>query len=417
MASLGRRPGAAPLTTSDIPDNSITAAKIVADTIAAGDIATGAVDTAELADDAVTGAKIENNPTIAGNLTVSGDIVPSTPLSHRNMIINGGMDVAQRATTASVDWTGYWVLDRYGVINTGAGVASMTQTTNDVPDGFKACLQLACTTADTSISATERFVLRQPIEAQNLSRIAKGTSTAKSLTLSFYVKGDASATYQVSLYDPQNNRIIGSAFSVTTAWNRVEITFAGDTAGALTLNNTTGLNLDIMLHRGTNYSGGTGLDAWSSYANTKAGALATTSFYDSTARRLLITGVQLELGSNATPFEHRSYAEELALCQRYYQKSYETGVAPGTNTNLGGIHALSWGDGNVAGFRFIKPMRDVPSVRFWTTSGTLGQIVTQVGDRAAAAEFPSETAISFISVTSGTNTNHNKYQFDAVAEL
>ena len=88
MAYLGRKGASAALTSADIPDNSITAAKIVADTIAAGDIGTNAVGTDEIADDAVTGAKIENNPTIAGNLTVSGDLVPATPMSNRNMIIN-----------------------------------------------------------------------------------------------------------------------------------------------------------------------------------------------------------------------------------------------------------------------------------------------------------------------------------------
>ena len=243
-------------------------------------------------------------------------------LSHRNMIINGAMQVAQRATSATGVGSGsaYLTLDRYK-IDTGnsAGRCTMTQDSSG-PSGFANSLKLDCTTADTSIAGNEYFMIQQRLEGQDIQRFAKGTSDAKPFMVSFYVKGNASATYVCELYDTDNTRQVSKSFNVTTAWTRVELAFPADTTGAIVDDNSASIYLIFWLHSGATYAGGTlNSSAWASPtdANRAAGI---TSFFDSTDRTFFLTGVQLELGTVATPFEHRSYADELARCQRYFYR-------------------------------------------------------------------------------------------------
>jgi hypothetical protein len=154
---------------------------------------------------------------------------------------------------------------------------------------------------------------------------------AEKVTLSFYVKGNASATYTVELEDGDNSRLNSQEFSVTSSWTRVVKTFAADTTGTLDNDNAESLRISFWLHGGSNYTGGThSSNTWHTTENQRLGDNQT-SFFDSTDRTFFITGIQLEVGSQATPFEHRSFGEELALCQRYYQ---EFGEPTGTYYTL-----------------------------------------------------------------------------------
>jgi len=243
---------------------------------------------------------------------------------NRNVIINGAMQVAQRGTSSTGvgGSDGYFTCDRWNFGQaTNAGRLTMTQDSS-APAGFANSLKLACTTADTSIGANEAALIQHKIEGQNLQRFAKGTSGAKQFTLSFYVKGNASATYTAELYDSDNQRANGKTFSVTTDWTRIEITYPADTTGAFDDDNASSLDFNIWLHAGTTYTGGTFTNGtWtstSSNPNVRVGS--GTSFFDSTSRTFFITGVQLEVGDTATDFEHRTFADELIKCQRYFQK-------------------------------------------------------------------------------------------------
>jgi hypothetical protein len=231
------------------------------------------------------------------------------------------MNVAQRSTsvTGIGASAGYFTVDRFNINvgDTSAGRLTMTQTA-DGPSGFANCIKLDCTTADTSIAAGEFLILEQRFEGQDLQRFMKGTSDAKEYAVSFYVKGNASATYVVELFDTDNTRQVSKTFSVTTSWTRVELTFPADTTGAFTDDNAQSLNLHIFLHAGSTYTGGTLSQTWTSNTNANR-AVGISSFFDSTDRTFFITGMQLEVGSVATEFEHRSFGEELALCQRYYE--------------------------------------------------------------------------------------------------
>jgi len=258
----------------------------------------------------------------ARELAELGAAYDSGALSNRNFIINGAMQVAQRATSSTgvgATNNAYPTCDRWEIETANsAGRATMTQE-SDGPDGFANSLKLACTTADTSVAADEVFRLQQVIEAQNLQSLAKGTSSAKQFTLSFYVKGNAAATYNIEIYDLDNTRHICASFNVTTSWNRISLTFAGDTTGAINDDNGGGFQVGIYLHEGSNYTSGTLATSWASVSNANRSDSNNTSFFDSTSRTFFITGVQLEVGSEATPFEVRSFGDELARCQRYYQ--------------------------------------------------------------------------------------------------
>ena len=249
---------------------------------------------------------------LIGNINAGGGGV------NRNVIINGAMNVAQRGTssTGAGGSDGYLTLDRWKTAFNSAGRLTMTQDSS-APSGFANSLKLACTTADTSVAAGEYFFLQQNIEGQNLQGFAKGTSDAKPFAVSFWVKGNASATYVAELYDNDNTRQISKTFNVTTDWTRIELTYPADTTGALDDDNAKSLNLAIWLHAGTTYTSGTlNSSAWASNTNANRAA-GISSFYDSTDRTFFITGVQLEVGQNPTEFEHEPYERTLAKCQRY----------------------------------------------------------------------------------------------------
>ena len=239
---------------------------------------------------------------------------------NRNLVINGAMQVAQRGTSSTGlgASAGYFTLDRYrATFSSTAGRLTMSQVA-DVHDGFANAMKLECTTADTSIGSSEYFILQHKFEGQDLQQLKKGSSDAEEFTVSFYVKGNANATYVVEMYDLDNNRQVGKTFSVTTSWTRVVLTFPADTTGALDDDNAASLQLGIWLHAGSNYTSGTLATSWvSNVSAQRAGGI--TSFFDSTDRTFFLTGLQMEVGSVATDFEHRSFGQELGLCQRYYQ--------------------------------------------------------------------------------------------------
>jgi hypothetical protein len=239
----------------------------------------------------------------------------------------------------------------------------MTQDSSG-PSGFANSLKLACTTADTSIAAGEQLMLQQKIEGQNLQTIKKGTSDAKPLTLSFWVKGNASATYVAGLYEADNSRYIASTFAVTTDWTQVEITYPADTTGALDDDNASSLELWIWLHAGTTYTSGTLQTSWGSGSNSIYAGGLSSSFFDSTSRTFFITGCQLEVGQNATEFEHEDISTTLSKCQRYFNKLSE-GLYGGYGSSSAADYSTWW---------FPTEMRDDPTMTGVGTSNTAQNI-------------------------------------------
>tara|TARA_R100001480_G_scaffold37908_2_gene50758 strand:+ start:816 stop:1934 length:1119 start_codon:yes stop_codon:yes gene_type:complete len=268
--------------------------------------------------------------TKARELAKLGEVMTNSQIGgRRNIIINGAMQVAQRATTQinrGNNDEGYYTVDRFrlGFGGSTAGRLTMSQVA-DVHDGFANALKLDCTTADTSIASNEFGILSTRFEGQDLQQLKKGTSEAEAVTVSFYVKGNANATYALELYDSVGGRHASQLFNVTTSWNRIVLTFNGDTTDSFADSNALALEVNIWFHAGSNFTSGTISADFASADNTRR-AVGISSFFDSTDRTFFLTGLQMEIGSQATPFEHRSFGEELALCHRYFQAvTYENG--------------------------------------------------------------------------------------------
>ena len=164
-----------------------------------------------------------------------------------------------------------------------------------------------------------RLFIQHRLEGQDLQQLKKGTSDAEKVTVSFYVKTNKSGVYTVELYDNDNTRSISQTITVSDAnWNRYTLTFDGDTTGTLDNDNGNSFNLIIHLIAGTNYTGGTFSTSWSSATDNTRVSSSNVNIGDSTDNNFEITGIQMEIGEQATPFEHRSFGEELRLCQRYF---------------------------------------------------------------------------------------------------
>jgi len=256
----------------------------------------------------------------AAELAKAGETLTNQPSGRKNIVTNGAMQIAQRATSstgAGASNNVYLTVDRWVVElgATSAGRFTMTQTA-DGPSGFANCMKIDCTTADTSIAAGEAFSIAHRIEGQDVQQLKKGTSDAEYITVSWYAKGTAK-TYGLEVHDADNSRNIHKLFTVSSSWQKFTATFPGDTTGALDDDNAKSLHVAFWVHAGSTFTGGTLNTAWAANDNANRAA-GIDSFFSSTDNELFITGVQLEIGSQATPFEHRSFGEELALCQRYF---------------------------------------------------------------------------------------------------
>ena len=264
------------------------------------------VGSSEIADNAVTMAKIAD-----------ADVV-TLKSGRKNLIINGGMQVAQRGTSfTGMTTSGVYDLDRYSHSVATAGTWTMSQSSN-APSGFASSHRAEVTTAGLS-TAGSYISLSYKVEAQDLQQLAYGSSEAKQATVSFWVRSSTVGNYSVWLYRYDGGRTISKTVTINTAdtWERKSVLIDSDTTGAIANDNTAGILLRVYYAAGSDYTSGTQQTSWGvggDPCDTNQVNLAST-----VGNYIEITGVQLELGDTATDFEHRSYGEELALCQRYYQ--------------------------------------------------------------------------------------------------
>tara|TARA_A100001391_G_scaffold154801_1_gene112599 strand:+ start:267 stop:1343 length:1077 start_codon:yes stop_codon:yes gene_type:complete len=277
--------------------------------------------------------------TKAAELAKMGEVLTNSQIGgRRNIFINGAMQVAQRGTSATDlgSTSGFYTVDRWETAMSGnAGRFTMSQVDSGL-NGFGNAIKLDCTTADTDLGTTEFLLIQQKIEGQNVQQLKKGTSDAERVTVSFYAKVVGSATKIVlELNDGDNNRIVSKLFTLTTNWARYSYTFPADTTGVLDDDNATSLTLKMWLHAGSSYTTGTLGETWASRTNANR-AVGIDSFFSSTDNEFFLTGIQLEVGSVVTPFEHRSFGEELLLCQRYFQLISGGAVMPNSSTGIEG---------------------------------------------------------------------------------
>ena len=309
----------------------------------------------------ITTANI-TNATATGTITTPS-INGSQIGGRRNMIINGAMKVAQRATSASGS-QGYLTCDRfqYNLVGT-VGASTVTQNTvTDLP-GFTKSLKIDVTTADASLAVSDRLTLAYKIEGQDLQQVAKGTSSAEQLTLSFYIKATKTGTQIVELFDHDNTRHCAKSVTINSSntWEKKTITYPADTTGAFDNDNAQSLSIFFGIAVGTNFTSGTLATAWAANDNTNR-FVGQVNHFDSTDNNFEITGVQLEVGSQATAFEHRSFAEELILCQRYFERIESADGSRGVSSYVLGGGVWYSNDQVLANLQYNVTKRASPAI-------------------------------------------------------
>ena len=326
----------------------------------------------------------------ADAMTVAGENV--TPYTgRRNLFYNGAMQVAQRGTSVSSQYvSGYYTVDRWQWFSNATGARWDMSQDSDAPDGFRNSWKITCSQSLATPAAGDYMQVSQRLEGFDVQHLAKGTSSSKELTLSFWVKSNVTGTYIARLFDDQNSRATHRAYTVSSSdtWEYKTLTFDADTVSAVDNDNTEGLRLTFWLASGTNYNSGTLATSWAAYSGANS-AVGNVNLASAVNNYWQITGVQLEVGDKATPFEHRSYGEELALCQRYYYKP----------TATGGISYLSHIYAGTQ-YRLTVPyhveMRANPTVTYSGISG--GSSVTSVTPNTQSVNFYSSAGWFYIDI-------------------
>jgi hypothetical protein len=263
--------------------------------------------------------------------TLQNSVGENLVFGNKNLLINGSQSVWQRSTsTASITTTAYHTADRWETSMSSLGTWTQSRST-DVPSGqgFGYSLKMDCTTADASPAAGDYLIFAQKMEGQNLQHLLKGTSSAKKITVSFWVKSNKTGTYIVRILDEDNTRQISKSYTISSAstWQKVELTFDGDTTGTLDNDNASSLRIQWWLGAGSTYSSGTLATSWESVTNANI-AVGQVNLADSTSNEWYVTGLMLEVGSKATDFEFEPYERTLSKCQRYL-------FVFGNGTNIG----------------------------------------------------------------------------------
>ena len=248
------------------------------------------------------------------------ELVDDQVFGGRRLNINGDMRVAQRGTKTSMQ-NGFGGPDRIRLATNSLGVFTLSQSSSH-PNNFMKSFHINTTTANGSPGADAYALLQYKFEGNDLSSLKWGTSDAEQVTVSFWVKTNKTGTYNLELYqlDNSSNPFANKQYTVSAAdtWEKKVVTFPSANNVEIPLDDTNALNLNVWLGGGSNYTSGSASDGnfHSTTANRAAGNV---NIADSTSNTFRITGLQIETGTQATPFEYRSIGEELAMCQRYYQ--------------------------------------------------------------------------------------------------
>ena len=343
-----------------------------------------------------------NNRTLDGNQ------------GRRNLVYNGKFQLAQRGTDFDTITTNDYCLDRWTHVFSGLdGNYDVDQsTTVPTAQGFSNSIKISMDASETSLDAADYATVQQYFEGQDLQHLLKGTTNAKKLCLSFWVRSSVASTYTVELKDSDNGRNIGKSYTISTAdtWEKKVIVFDADTTG--TFNNDNGLSLQLIfwIDAGSNFTSGTFSTAWQAQANTER-VYDTTGWLESTSPEFYLTGVQMEVGDSPSDFEHRTYGEELSLCQRYFYSNLHTffGMPPTSST----VQVAT-------SIQYPVEMRANPS---FSSSGTpkadpyIGASITASSSSIAFFNTSKLTAAIQFSNFSGLNTNHPYNVQDVTVKL
>ena len=364
--------------------------------------------------DAIT---LASDGTCTANITSNG----GGQLSNRNMIINGGMMVNQRyGDTANTPADGNYTIDRWQAWMSTGSKFSVTRS-DDHPDDFHKSLLVTSLSAAT-VGADHEHGLTTKIEGHDMARLAFGTSSAKSATLSFYVKSSLTGTFGGLVANSALNMSYVFSYTISSAntWERKTITIPATTSGSFGTGSSNGLQVHFEFGVGSNRTAAVG---WQTNTAVR-GVNSQVNLIATNAATWRMTGLQLEVGDHATSFEHKSFAQELALCQRYYDKSYAHGTTPGTATDTGAVINSLFGTMAYAGMpvEFSQPMRTNPTVTLYSknSANTTGKMSADSTDGDAQVGFTNEKRTFAFRGNDNSGTSQNVFlrcQYTAEAEL
>jgi hypothetical protein len=367
------------------------------------------------------------NADVIGTSVAGSNIGAGNASTMKNRIINGAMVIDQRNAGAAVTINSAgptYTVDRWKTYNNTDAIYTVQQDSS-APAGFNNSVKLTVTTADSSLGAAQNAWYTQAIEGYNIADLNFGSSNAKTVTMSFWVKSSLTGTFNASILNSGTDRVYLATYTINAAntWEQKTITITGCLDGTWLTTNGIGMYVFFNLASGSNYTGT--INTWNtSYVQATSGASQVLSTLNAT---WAITGVQLEVGSSATGFEYRQYQQELALCQRYFDKTFPTNTAPIQNYGRAGaletLQVRGVGAGTVSSyFRFAVPMRATPTMTFFNPSAASNQarnLDTSLNCTDTSADNISEIGGKvFYTTTSGSSsTNINSVHWTASAEL
>ena len=388
----------------------------------------------------VNATPIANGGTNLTTLGASGNMLIATSASavsaveipsfgFKNRLINSAMVIDQRNAGASVTPSSNptYTLDRWNITFSQASKFTIQQTPSATETGFATRVNagftnyLGATVASSvSVGAGDYFALQQLIEGLNVSDLAWGTANAKTITLSFWVRSSLTGTFGGALSNSAGDRSYPYSYTISSAntWEQKSVTIAGDTSGTWLTTNGVGMYVRFGLGAGSTYSGTAGSWAASNYFT----ATSAVSVVGTGSATFYITGVQLEKGSTATSFDYRPYGTELALCQRYFQKSYDQANALATATTTGEVRWQAASTGGESAPTVMLPvvMRTAPTLTLYSAAtGASGNVrnystgadVAMVGANVVGSRGWSGGTTGFLA------TSVVGYQFAATSEL
>jgi len=325
-----------------------------------------------------TSTSLTTTTLTAASVVSTGTVNALNTFGFENRIINGGMVIDQRNAGASVTPTsGTYSVDRFKVFCSQSSKLSFQQNAGSVtpPTGFTNYLGITSLSA-YSVTSTDEFGIYQAIEGYNMADFAWGTANAKTVTLSFWVRSSLTGTFGGALRNSATSRSYPYSYTISVAntWEQKSVTIAGDTSGTWLTTNGAGIYLSFNLGAGSTLV--TTANAWAT--GNYLAPTGATSVVGTNGATFYITGVQLEVGSQATSFDFRDYGRELILCQRYYEKSYDIATAAASNTNVGRFqfNANTDSGGNISStIKFAVSKRTAPTMNAYRLDGTAGSWV------------------------------------------
>ena len=322
--------------------------------------------------------------------------------ANKNVIINGNFDIWQRGTSFAAVGLGDYTADRWQWVQVGSGVLTISQETNILPDGLSTnALKLLVTTNDASLASTDQYKFNYNVEVPDIQRFGFGTSDATELTLSFWVRSSVADTYCISFENrnaTRRNYIAEYTIDAIDTWEYKTISLTGATDGTWNTGNSVGLTINFNMGAGSNFEGTA--DIW----NTSDVRITSNqvNWFETSSNTFYLSRVQLEVGSDATPFEHRPIADELARCKRYYHRHERVSSNLNTSVTSGFVRSSTEARFN---YRFPVKMRSAPSVGMINNDFSIAQRTgSETSNNMTASSIGTDSCLIEATVASGLTT-------------